>query len=137
MKRTLASLLAALTLVTVAIPAQATTTNGYARNWWVEENGDINFYLLNSNNSAYVNGVCGSPPLPSEGRPGQLRPGVHLAHPGRQKRLYGGHGGHDLQRHQQRHQDGEGLHLDRRLLILAATTVRQGSLWKQGGPPFI
>jgi hypothetical protein len=61
MKHTLASLLAAFALATVAIPAQATTTNGYVRNWWVEENGDINFYLLNSNNSAYVNGVCGSP----------------------------------------------------------------------------
>ncbi len=60
MKRIITSLVAAA-LLAVALPASATTYYGYARNWWVQENGDITFYLLNADNSAYVNGMCGSP----------------------------------------------------------------------------
>lgn len=40
--------------------AQATSYGGYVRNWWAESNGDIMFYFLTQDNSAYVTGLCGS-----------------------------------------------------------------------------
>lgn len=60
MKRFITSLIAAALLI-AALPASATSYSGYARNWWVQENGDITYYLLNADNSAWVNGMCGSP----------------------------------------------------------------------------
>lgn len=59
MKKTLKAAVA-LALLIFAIPASATSYYGYARNWWVEENGDITYYLMNETNTAVVNGMCGS-----------------------------------------------------------------------------
>ena len=58
MKRIITSLIAAVMLA-VSLPASATSYGGYVRNWWVQENGDITFYFLNQDNSAYVTGLCG------------------------------------------------------------------------------
>lgn len=58
MKRLIISLAVAV-LLTASLPASATSYPGYVRNWWVEENGDITFYFLNQDNSAYVTGLCG------------------------------------------------------------------------------
>lgn len=60
MKRVFASLIAAI-LLAASIPAQATSYDGYVRNWWVQENGDFTFYFLDQTNSNWVNGMCGSP----------------------------------------------------------------------------
>lgn len=50
-------------LITGILLSQVTQAGeyaGYVRNWWVEENGNITFYVLNETNTAYVNGLCGS-----------------------------------------------------------------------------
>ncbi|MFA9262669.1 MAG: hypothetical protein ACEQSB_04985 [Undibacterium sp.] len=59
MNRILAAFLATILLAT-SISAQAASYGGYARNWWVEANGDITFYLWNIDNTASVAGMCGA-----------------------------------------------------------------------------
>lgn len=58
MKRKLVSILLAIGLLTSHV-TQATSYAGYVRNWWVEENGDIMFYFLDSTNSTWITGLCG------------------------------------------------------------------------------
>ena len=64
MKRIPVSFLAVI-LMAASLPASATSYYGYVRNWWVEENGDINFYFLSNpdvnttTTSQYVTGLCG------------------------------------------------------------------------------
>ncbi len=60
LKRALVSLVATA-MLTASFSASATSYAGYPRNWWVEENADITWYLLNQDNSVWVNGLCGSP----------------------------------------------------------------------------
>lgn len=58
MKRIITSLIA-VALFATTLPANATSYYGWIRNWWVEENGDISFYVQNETNTAYVTGACG------------------------------------------------------------------------------
>lgn len=65
MRRLIVPLMAAV-MLTAALPALANSYYGYVRHWWVEENGDIVFYLFSNSDAAntvvpthYVTGLCG------------------------------------------------------------------------------
>jgi hypothetical protein len=59
MKRIL-SILCIAAVLAMALPASATSYPGYVRNWWVETNGNLTFYLLDpASQSSFVPGLCG------------------------------------------------------------------------------
>jgi hypothetical protein len=57
-RNTLFGILLATGLLTSHV-AEATSYAGYVRNWWVNENGDITFYFLDSANNTWITGLCG------------------------------------------------------------------------------
>lgn len=46
-------------MLMASVPASAASSTGYVRNWWVEDNADITWYLLNQDNTVYIAGPCG------------------------------------------------------------------------------